>query len=179
MIDLRNQSLPCAITVDGKDFLVKTDFREWLKFEKMIKEERPFADYLFLFDCEIDGAVDKIFNALIEFYINKNSTPRSDGDSETVVDFIEDGEYIVASFYQAYGIDLTTCKMHWHLFKALFLGLPDDTIIKQIMSKRSWKKSNQKYETYCEKEKERWALNNDNGIDEELLKEIDELFYNS
>ena len=48
MIDLRNKSLPDTITVNGKDFLIKTDFRLWLKFSTMIEEERPLSDYLFL-----------------------------------------------------------------------------------------------------------------------------------
>ena len=56
-----------------------------------------------------------------------------------VVDFELDGEYIYASFYQDYGIDLIEeqGKLHWKKFLALFQGLSDETKIKQIMNIRS------------------------------------------
>ena len=110
MIDLRNKSLPDTITVNGKDFLIKTDFRLWLKFSTMIEEERPLSDYLFLLeDVEGNIPLENFFPQLIQFYTNPNSTPKNINSTSTdrIVDYIEDGEYIVASFMQDYGIDLT------------------------------------------------------------------------
>ena len=43
----------------------------------------------------------------------------------------------MAAFQQAYGIDLTTTKLHWWRFKALFAALPEDTRMFQIMSYRA------------------------------------------
>ena len=48
-------------------------------------------------------------------------------DTTPIIDYVEDGEYIVGSFMQAYGIDLTICDMHWHMFKALLLSLPENS----------------------------------------------------
>lgn len=144
MIDLRNKSLPDTITVNGKDFLIKTDFRLWLKFSTMIEEERPLADYLFLLeDVEGNIPLENFFPQLMQFYTNPNSTPKNINSTSTdrILDYIEDGEYIIASFMQDYGIDLTEVDMHWHKFKALFAGLRDDTKIKQIMSMRSYRKN--------------------------------------
>ena len=42
-----------------------------------------------------------------------------------------------AAFQQAYGIDLTTAKMHWWRFRALFAALPEDTRMFQILHARS------------------------------------------
>lgn len=58
---------------------------------------------------------------------------------QTVVDFNADSGYIYASFMQIYGIDLysTAQKLHWCKFIALFDGLPEDCIIKQIMHIRA------------------------------------------
>ena len=80
----------------------------------------------------------------------------------------------------AYGIDLTTVDMHWHLFKALFLSLPDNSKIKQIMSMRAYKKSNESYDQTSIKLKETWRLPDmaDEELDE-LNEEINSLFYNA
>jgi hypothetical protein len=180
MIDLRHTSLPDTIKVDGEDFLIETDFREWLKFSELIKENRSLSDYIFLLKEHIPTS--NFFDALVEFYSNPNSTPRSvgSGSTEELVDYIQDGEYIVASFMQDYGIDLTSCKMHWHLFKALFVGLSDKTKIKQIMSMRAYRKSNKSYEAQCIENKKIWKLNQSQvKADKELMADINALFYGS
>ena len=49
MIDLSN-ALPDTIEVDGKAYLIKTDFREWLKFARLIEsKDATLADLLYLF----------------------------------------------------------------------------------------------------------------------------------
>lgn len=57
------------------------------------------------------------------------------GEQKILFDFEEDGEYIYASFAQAYGIDLIEQqgKLPWNRFMALFQGLPSGTKIKEIM----------------------------------------------
>lgn len=54
---------------------------------------------------------------------------------QRLVDFELDGEYIFASFYQEYGIDLLAEQghLHWKKFIWLFRGLSDKTPIKEIM----------------------------------------------
>lgn len=57
------------------------------------------------------------------------------GQQKILFDFEEDGEYIYASFMQAYGIDLIDQqgRLPWSRFMALFQGLPGDTKIKEVM----------------------------------------------
>ena len=177
MIDLRNNSLPDTITVDGREFLINTDFREWLKFGKLAEENNSLAEYIYLFKDTFPIGVN-FFPQLKEFYFNPNTTPHGSSSNDKLYDYIEDGEYIVAGFMQAYNIDLTTCKMHWHLFKALFIGLPDDTKIKQIMSMRGYKKDNKSYDAKCLENKSAWSLTNYNHtMDKELQDEINDEFY--
>ena len=188
MIDLREKGLPTEIKVGNSFFTIKTDFREWLKFEEKLKSnEIEFQDIADLFVDTIPISTwimykDDILNELQEFLVNKNATPRTseDDNGENVFDYILDGEYIVGSFMSAYGIDLTTADMHWHLFKALFLSLPDNSKIKQIMSMRAYKKSNESYDQTSSKLKEAWMLP-DMTDDElnELEEEISSLFYNA
>lgn len=182
MIDLRIKGLPNHIEVAGKSFLLDTDFREWIEFGERLNDEPTLLDLLFVvkdingLDVMLYG--DEILDKLMEFYINKNETPVEDTTSgEVVVDYVLDGEYIYSSFMQAYSIDLTEVDMHWHKFKALFLGLPDDTKIKQIISMRSWEKTRDSYETTCKKLKEMWQLPNKEDEEEaqRLLDEFNKL----
>lgn len=80
----------------------------------------------------------ELLEAIFKSQIAVPAKPPS-GNKNRVVDFELDGEYIYASFYQDYGIDLIKeqGKLHWKKFLALFQGLSDETKIKQIMNIRS------------------------------------------
>ena len=124
---------------------------------------------------------EEILSKLLEFYTNPNATPRGDSNDTTpIIDYVEDGEYIVGSFMQAYGIDLTICDMHWHMFKALLLSLPENSKMKQIMQMRSYKKSNISYEKQQENLKNAWELHKkENNEISDIMSEINKEFYNS
>lgn len=184
MIDLRTKGLPNHIDVAGKSYLLDTDFRTWISIGKMLEENEP--NWVEIITVIKDITVIEFFEnqqeiqmKLIEFYTNPNSTPKgSNSDNITILDYIEDGEYIIGSFMSAYNIDLTSCDMHWHLFKALFISLPEDTKIKQIMQFRSYKKSNKSYDKQCEEMRHTWALSQHSTTSQDI-DEINELFYNS
>ena len=186
MIDLRKKGLPNAIMVNGNSFLINTDFRKWIKVGKMLEEKCTILELAeeviqSISLAELLENSEEILSKLLEFYTNPNATPRGDSNDTTpIIDYVEDGEYIVGSFMSAYGIDLTTVDMHWHLFKALFLSLPDNSKIKQIMSMRAYKKSNESYDQTSSKLKEAWRLPDmtDEELDE-LNEEINSLFYNA
>ena len=61
----------------------------------------------------------------------------SDPQDEPVLDYRCDADYIVGAFQQAYGIDLTTAKLHWFRFRALFAALPEDTFMAKIINWRT------------------------------------------
>ena len=186
MIDLRHKGLPDHIEVAGKSYLIYTDFREWLKVSEVLKDKYvDILDLAFIIKDDItvfDLLTNKqqFLEQILAFYTNPNVTPHDTGNSSNViVDYILDGEFIVGSFMQSYGIDLTTCDMHWHMFKALFLSLPEDCKINQIMTLRSYKKSSMKYEAQCEHLKSIWSLPNSiSREDSEIMEEINKEFYN-
>lgn len=70
------------------------------------------------------------FKALVEFYTagpqEVSDRPGSSRTEELALDYVTDGPAIVAAFQQAYGIDLTTAKLHWWRFKALMSNLPSN-----------------------------------------------------
>ena len=180
MIDLRYKDLPQAIEVNGRSFLIDTDFRAWIKVGELFKQDATLDQYLFLFTKDIP--TDPVFiQAVQQFFYNPNVTPKfSDDSGYPVLDYVLDGEYIYGAFMQAYHIDLVDIDyLHWHKFKALVLCLPNNTMLKEIMGLRSWKKDNTDYETQCRRNKEVWSLPHENSAhDEELLNDINELFYN-
>lgn len=186
MIDLRKKGLPNAITVNGNSFLINTDFRKWIKVSKMLEEKCTIIDLAeeviqSISLAELLENSEEILSKLLEFYTNPNATPRGDSNDTTpIIDYVEDGEYIVGSFMQAYGIDLTICDMHWHMFKALLLSLPENSKMKQIMQMRSYKKSNVSYEKQQENLKKAWELHKkENNEISDIMSEINKEFYNS
>jgi len=68
-----------------------------------------------------------------------NPMPKMTNDDEKTHDLVQDAEYIYASFYHTYGIDLfeEQGKLHWKKFKALLNGLGEDTIFSRIVGIRT------------------------------------------
>ena len=161
MIDLRFAQLPSAIEVDGELFALKTDFRTWIEFLRGCEED-GIASYE-IFDGPVPSG-DSWVAAAMEFANSENETPhgRSTGAQDNSFDFVLDGDYIVGSFQQAYGIDLTDpgLDMHWHRFLALFRSLPEDTKMAEIMGYRCWNKTQakRKPESKMDEAKKRWSL---------------------
>lgn len=54
-----------------------------------------------------------------------------------VISYAQDEDRIVAAFWQAYGIDLTSSRLHWRLFQALLGNLPGDTRMAEIAALRA------------------------------------------
>lgn len=81
----------------------------------------------------------EILSAIITRYISPPRRKLNNEQPLSVVDFDYDSGYIYASFMQTYGVDLYACAgaLHWCKFIALFEGLPDDSVIKQIMRVRA------------------------------------------
>lgn len=73
-------------------------------------------------------------------YLFSNS-PEQEGpekNPEKAFDFSFDSDLIFSAFFQAYGINLIEQqgKMPWSVFFALFSGLPDTTLFKQVVGIR-------------------------------------------
>ena len=70
--------------------------------------------------------------------IDGNPMPDQSESEEKVYSIKEDADYIFASFYQDYGIDLYEMhgRLHWLKFKALLGGLRKDTRFKEIIEIR-------------------------------------------
>lgn len=159
MIDLRYRGLPSALEVDGETFRIRTDFRIWIAWLESLEVNQVAETAIF------DGKVpkgDSWVPVAMAFARNESSTPHGgSGSTARAYDLVEDGEYVVGAFQQAYGIDLTDpeLEMHWHRFLALFRSLPSDTVMSQAMAYRTWSKgSKESYEQRMAKARDAWTL---------------------
>lgn len=160
MIDLRNKGLPSCLEWEGGSCDILTDFRTWIEFGQRLIEEHKVWFGIFPDMRPPDG--EEWVMAAIAFYRSPNPIPRQTRTPSNVraFDYVTDGEFIVASFQQAYGIDLTSCDMHWHRFKALFDGLPDDCKLSKIIGYRMWRAGDEKrkHEDFMREQQAAWAL---------------------
>lgn len=142
--------------MNGEVFRVDTSFRTWMKFERLLLEEGLAWDGIFADRVPDDP---EWVDAAVEFLASENATPRSAGPRQAkAVDLLLDGDYVVASFQQAYGIDLTAGDMHWHRFKALLNGLPEGTVLSRIASYRTWTPKKAEHDSEMRRLREAWAL---------------------
>ncbi|HFI0186765.1 TPA: Gp15 family bacteriophage protein [Streptococcus suis] len=80
----------------------------------------------------------------VEYDLAGNVMKRSqseDGKQEPSYNLELDGDYIFASFLQAYSIDLFEVqgKLHWKKFNALLVGLPEGTKFVEVIKIRKYK----------------------------------------
>ena len=109
---------------------------------------------------------------------NPMKTTASDEPKEKApYDIRYDGDYIYASFLQAYNIDLFDVqgKLHWKKFNALLSGLPEGTKFMEVVKIRKWKPQkgdSAEYKEEMRKLQKDYALPNDTIVDEEYEEEF-------
>lgn len=105
---------------------------------------------------------------------NPMKTTASDGTKQRApYDIRFDGDYIYASFLQAYGIDLFDVQgqLHWKKFNALLSGLPEGTKFMEVVKIRKWKAQKGDSSEYKE---EMRRLQKDYALPYEIIKEDEE-----
>lgn len=149
------EEFPCTVMVDGKEYEVVTDFREWIKLQELLERTRKFTArtlnmVLNWYEDEQPKDVVQAVRALQDFLIAREMTSEMEEGAEgrgngynrrqqkPSFSFSQDAICIYAAFRSVYGIDITSISyMHWWQFLALFYGLPEDTEIKERIYYRS------------------------------------------
>lgn len=163
MIDL-TAPLPESVKICGKDYPVNTDFRVWIKFEKLFANENASPDTVFINAVKMCFKHDKnsvltlpptwqdTLKGLFDFYRTGEGQKNDDAaDAEAdeeepkkekrIYDWDIDGKYIFAAFLSRYHINLATDCLHWWAFRALFDSLGKEEKICEIMSIRAMRLS--------------------------------------
>lgn len=167
MLDL-SRKLTDKLVIDDKEYPLDLSFNNVLKLFEMWRDEdvpefvKPhFGIRILTGETLEDFTVEEmseVFNEVFEEHIslstvednhveydlagNPMKTTASNGKQEQApYDIRFDGDYIYASFLQAYGIDLFDVqgKLHWKKFNALLSGLPEGTKFMEVVKIRKWK----------------------------------------
>lgn len=150
-MNLLTNELPRTVTVEGKPYPIRTDFRTWLKFEEGMKRpgnvrEKTVRIFDLCFPEETPHSAQQALTALSGFFLmrgyygedNSKTPPKRRHNLSQALDFTVDAGLIAAAFRQCYGIDLLTeTSLHWHAFLLLLRALPEDCRLCQIMSYRT------------------------------------------
>lgn len=141
------ESLPDHITVDGADYQVITDYREWIRFSDMLKSEIPVALKIkFLSEMFLDSvpnvyteegledAIDGItaFLTMRGMDFPSEAMPSGAEEGQKAIYYDYDAPCIISAFLRDYGIDLLTIPyLHWWKFRMLLDGLEEKSQIKE------------------------------------------------
>lgn len=199
MLDL-SRKLTDKLVIDDKEFPLNLSFDNVLRLFEMWRDEdvpefvKPhFAVRILTGETLEDFTVEEmseVFNEVFEEHIslstvednhveydlagNPMKTTASNGKQEQApYDIRFDGDYIYASFMQAYGIDLFDVQgeLHWKKFNALLSGLPEGTKFMEVIKIRKWKP--QKGDSAEYKEEMR-RLQKDYALPYEIVEENEE-----
>ena len=149
------EPFPDSVRVDGRDYKVVTDFREWIKLHEIFMHVQKFSLFelnMILEWYEDEQPVNKTnaVRALQDFLLAKALSPEQAAENEEdgsesgeqsgkpSFSFSQDAVCIYSDFRAVYGVDITNIRyMHWWQFLTLFYGLPENSQIKERMYYRS------------------------------------------
>lgn len=149
-----------TVEIDGKTYKLDLSFDNVLRLIDMLNDKelddvtQIETGLYMLLGVELDYPIEKkaeIFQKIFRETIGKeteenipvdiegNPLPVDPEEQKRVYSIKQDAEYIYASFYQDYGIDLFEAqgKLHWEKFKALLVGLRPDTKFKEVIEIRT------------------------------------------
>mgnify|MGYP003289976339 CR=1 FL=1 len=186
-MDLIKINLPSFVEIEGIFFDIKTDFRDWLKFDRLIKDEATtYEDIDYLYILEKPEDKEKGLKALLDFFAPPQELPRkiSGGNTDPVIDYELDADLIYSAFLEQYNIDLMAqdetghaLPLHWHKFQALLKGL-HNTRLNEIMEIRAFNPNNKDdYNKQMQKLKNAWKIpHRESAADRKRREEFNALF---
>ncbi len=147
--DFITGTLPKTVTIDGREYPIRYDFRIGMKLERIrcseVDDTMRIIRLLQMYYPELPENISEAINQMLWFY--RCGEPEEDKEAEKdkrqryqrrnshkpAFSFAQDAPYIYAAFKEQYGIDLTREDMHWWKFMALFESLNEETKMSRIM----------------------------------------------
>ena len=149
MMQLLYEPLPDSVSVGGSDCEILTDFRDWLKFGDLLKDDAlkdaEKLDFMRNWFVEIpDEMTAEMFTGLRDFCVAKalesdrNEPEESGLQKPPTFDFRLDSAFVMADFRRFYQVDLLRIAyLHWWEFLALLRALPDESQVFRRIAIRS------------------------------------------
>lgn len=140
--------LPCELEFMGRRYRINTAFDTVLRVFALQRDELFTPTQRITLTAEIlagKRAAKLDIESQVQFVEEALSMIVGEGretNEPKLLDFEQDAPYIYAAFLSVYGLDLykmagygprRRARLDWRQFIALFMGLPDDTKIKEIM----------------------------------------------
>nr|DAZ26003.1 MAG TPA: hypothetical protein [Caudoviricetes sp.] len=168
-MSILTDKLPDYVVVEGREYQVYTDYRNWVNIELMLSSGTTTAEGLaeVLELCYVDAlppSLDLALQGLYKFYTcGKQPVEKSHklSKNKAIYNFDVDAEYIYSAFLSQYQIDLQTADLHWWTFRSLFTSLNEDNMIVKIMQYRVMdisKIKDKQQKAYYRKLKRKFAL---------------------
>ena len=138
MMNLLYEPLPESVSVGGSYHAILTDFRDWIRFSEMLRDEeiRPEEKICLMRDwfVEPESLTKDMYLALREFCEAKAISPDNQQKGESgyasppTFDWTLDAAYVIADFRRFYDINLLETEyLHWWEFLSLLRALPDES----------------------------------------------------
>lgn len=147
------ENLPQKIKIGKEKYKVNSDFRIFIELETKMQDGNEKeaivnalnkfyypAFYKIIEENKLKEAVDKF----VWFYMCgkkeqklENKNVETTKNQERLYDYEFDSQVIWGAYYDR-GIDLTTDRLHWWKFKALWNSMPKDCKLNRVMSYRGY-----------------------------------------
>lgn len=127
---------PEYVEIEGKRYKINTDFRFAIECNRIAEDEnigdyeRALAVIYTLFGDEginTPEHYEKLLKLALK-YLKCGKMDEIHSDAKKDMDYIQDMDYIEASFMSDYHIDLPNTKMHWWKFYNLMNGLSNSEL---------------------------------------------------
>lgn len=134
-MNILTDALPISLWIDGREHKINTDFRAGIKFEMMIEQGEDNI-FRLLAPFFLSGPPRDLAGALkeVELFFCCGKLPEKSEKptkSKQSYSFQVDSEAVFADFWRYYNIDLSREYLHWWVFRALLMGLPEKSEFKQ------------------------------------------------
>ena len=147
------EDLPETLKINGKEYPIITDFREWIRFSDMLKSDlQPQYKLEFLAEMFLEDApdlyteegVEEVMDSITSFLSlealelpNQYSdefaeVEHKDATEKKAIYYEQDAPYIISAFRREYQVNLLSVPyMHWWEFRMLLDGLSEESQIKK------------------------------------------------
>jgi hypothetical protein len=137
------ERLPDAVEIDGREYLLNTDFRTCLRVILAFEDpELTNAEKQMVMLNNIYPEMPENIQAALDQankFLNGGNVEKSEEEGvflPRLYSFSKDANFIFAAFKQTHDIDLSTEQLHWWKFIALFMDLGGETTFSNLIQLR-------------------------------------------
>lgn len=140
-------TLPTTVQLSGVAVPIRSDFRQGIKFEQLMVDPRPtpaqklrLALIIWYGEPLPDAPIEEMVDRMLWFYRCGKDTDAAVTPDVTrrVFDYHYDFDLLYAAFKQTYDVDLFEEEyLHWWRFRAMFMALPKETQLMQVVGIRA------------------------------------------